>query len=195
MNDKSFWAKYIRWSDKYFAKKWYIILSCIFAPVFFFLELFSMKKIWDNFILDEIGENEDFCKWLDINEFGIEKKFGTVTRIYKKDIIMPDDEKLGVYKAKELEYIIYNEYNDAFIEKLEKYFQFDIENYVSLLCDVTVSRIQDSHDFIKIYEISLVFYRYDRFIIALRTLKSWLYIISLTLLSVLAIIFLTNYFR
>lgn len=173
MNEKSFSARYINWSDKNFSKKWYIVLSCIFAPIFFLLEYISYKKIWENFILTEIGENEDFCKWLDLNEFGFDKKFNLITRIYKKDIIFPDDEKLSVYKTKDLEFTIYKEYFEAFIEKLEKYFQFDMENYVSLLCDVSLKRIGDTKEFMKIYEVSFVFYRYDRFIIALRTFKNW----------------------
>ena len=195
MLDKSFWANYIKWSDKNFAKKWYIFISCIFAPVFLLLEILSYKKIWENFILYEIGENEDFCKWLDNNEFGIEKKFGVITRIYKKDVIMPDDEKLSVFKTKELEFLIYKEYQDEFVKRFENNFQIDIENYVSLICDVSLQRIAETKEFMRIYELSLVFYRYDRFIIALRTFKTWLVIIAILIILTVSVLGILGYFR
>lgn len=195
MNDKSFWSRYIRWSDRNFSKRWYIILSIIFAPVFLFLERMSMKHIWEYFILTEIGENEEFCKWLDHNEFGLEKKLGLLTRIYKKDIVTEDDDKLGVYNTKELELIIYKEYHQAFIKKLEENFQFDIENFVSLLCDAYIQRAEDSNVLMRVYEISLVFYRYDRFIIAYRTMKTWMWVFALILVCLFVAFLATGYFR
>lgn len=170
MNMK-FFDRFIQWSSNPNNSKKYSILTIIFAPIFFLLHRKECKYFWD-IIINEFGDNDEIVKFFDRNEFGL-----TPLKIYKKDVI-DDSSDLINYSTENLKEVIFKDYSQSLLQLFNKNCTIDVENYISLLVDVELYRKDNS--IIKLYTVSIVYYRLNLYLSMKRILKWWC--ISLTII-------------
>lgn len=172
MNIK-FFDKFIQWSSAVENKRKYTILTIIFAPIFFFIHKKECKFFWE-IILNEIGEKDEIVKFLDKNEFGL-----VPNKIYKKDVI-DDNSDLIAHSTENLKLLIFREFSDNLMDLFKKHCTIDIENYISLLVDVQLYRKDNS--LLKLYTVSIVYYRLNLYLGMKSIMVWWCSIVSMALI-------------
>lgn len=180
---------YADWSERNRKKSWFWFLASVFAPVFWLIEAATYKYLWEDLIIDTIGEDFEFMEWLDKNEFGFGYCGRRCSRIYKKEIV-DNDHKLAVYKPAEMQGIVYKEFLDALLEKL-KTFPTDLENHITMT--VTCDYMPTENGAVKMYEVTIAQLRYNLFTEMYRLRNKWYKIVSVLVLLGVAGYFVLRY--
>lgn len=153
----------------------YNLFKIVFSPIDFLFEYLNTRMNW-KLITDQIGENPDFVKFLDKNEFGLGR-----WKIYKKDIIEPGSD-LDSFPSDKLKMMIIKEYVDELM-KFMKNSSIAIEDIVSL--NVSVENIKNSDDYLKLYTVELYYYRLGSYLISRRRFYKWIMIFILLVITIL----------
>jgi hypothetical protein len=129
-----------------FAKRIYFLL----LPITLIIDTLCFVWCWRVIILQQLLSKEPALKFFDDNEFGYRW-----WKLYKTDIIEPDSflDKLSI---DELKIQVQREMTQSILKVIRDNTNFDIEEYVSLICATTI----DPETKIKIYWCTLQYYRY-----------------------------------
>lgn len=124
------------------------VLLFIFYPFVVLLDYIIYKIIWKK-VFNELLTNDKVVQWLDKNEFSIEG-----SNIVKKDLITVGH-PLFEKTEEEISLVIYNDYSNAFLNTLKDNVVMDVENYITIIPNITIYNSK-----IKIYEISIEYFKH-----------------------------------
>jgi hypothetical protein len=159
------------------------IIYWLFLPIKLLLEYICWYKIWKKTILVELIENDKIFEFLNKNEFAY--KFG---RLQKYDVIPEDNEFYSMIKnLTDLKSVIKQEYVDNIVELVERFSNFDIQNYITVFVEVKMLSIKDNEGntiFKRIYGVAIQYWRYYWLILDLKNLIVWLLLLISIILGI-----------
>lgn len=154
------------------------LLYWILIPAYYIFERIYYKKIWKNYVVKSLIENDNVFLWFENNGFEMKNNcFHLVDLLQSQEI----DEKLRAD--------IRQNWIDKFLMILNKNINFDIENYISLVCKIDLKFIEQNGEMFKhpIYDINIQSCRYEILNICHKRFIKWvlLLIIILSIITVL----------
>ena len=157
-------------------KKLLYFIQDIFAPINYAVEYYCFYFVWKKIVLKEILTNDNIVNFLDRNEFCLKNNI-----IYKKDIIEKDN-ILDTFNPEDSEDKITQEFTEVFSNIIEENSNIDIENYVTLFTEIDITNPQYKNK-IKIYKITIMFYRYFQLQLAKKRMIYWFITVILMLIA------------
>jgi len=143
--------QFLEWTDKKSDNKFYRYMKnstlFIFYPVVILIELLVYQVLWKRIVKD-ICSDDELVGFLDENEFSIDR-----FRFVKKDLVTKKNPLFG--KQEEvIEYELKQQFSAAISDLIRKNIISNIERYISI-----ATNVKPYNSYIKIYTVSIVYYR------------------------------------
>ena len=143
--------QFLEWTDKKSDNKFYRYVKnttlFIFYPVVILIELIVYQVLWKRIVKD-ICSDDELVGFLDENEFSIDRfKFVKKDLVTKKNPLFSKQEEVIEYELKQ-------QFSAAISDLIRKNIISNIERYISI-----ATNVKPYNSYIKIYTVSIVYYR------------------------------------